>query len=318
MMANDDLHPLLSSINKTIARVREDIHTLVGEIKKIAGLLERGFEDLRDAIHENIQAQAELKLLEHVMEVRSVKPQLEAEREQIEIEQAELDERFGAIESRYERKHEELDETAAERVRTLGSHIFSIDEEEFEEGIERPFVEHVTDTWHQIHAHNVEVGENRRTTVTNSAGDTIQTVHEFVDRQRALVDEIEAHRLDLAEGDDTIDQRTQLQIPFFEVEYEVDGELHRTRIVPSTVDETVTGDEWCSIELRPIADLGGLTDGFDGLDRERSSLERLDRRTVVETIEDAGREPAIGLSYAEAVAIAVPDRIPVHLPDGEA
>jgi uncharacterized protein YoxC len=236
MAGNDDLHPLLKSINKSISKLRGQVETVASEVKKIREVLLEGFESVRDAIHENIQAQAELKVMEHVMEVRSVIPQIEAEHEQIQTEQSELDERLNNIDGRYQKKHDELDEKASDRIRDLGSHILEIDEEQFEAGIERPFTEQVTTTWKHLREHNDAVREERGDRLRGTADDVTGTIRDFVERQDALVDSIDNHRLDI-DSVSANDGVERLQVPYYVVEYERDGVTDRQVVAGRRPDE---------------------------------------------------------------------------------
>jgi hypothetical protein len=308
-MANDDLHPLLKSINTSISRLREDVQELFGEVEKIHIAIREAAESIRDAIHESIQAQAELKLMEHVMEVRSVEPQIEAEYDQIRAEKTELEERLSSIGERYDRKHDELDEKAVERVRNLGSHIFEIEEAEFEEGIEEPFVEQVTTTWRTLQTHNDEVREERTDHLKNVTGTTVQEIHDFIDRQATLVEDINAHRLEaetLAEG------ANRLQVPFYVVEFSTGGVTRRQVVVPSTMT-TDEADDWCSVRLDAIP---GMDDLFaDVPTADASHTDRLSSERVRDALDEYGNGPTFGDSYGAAVERTLPDEVPVEVPE---
>lgn len=306
MAGNEDLHPILEKIHRVIASLREDVQTLTGEVKKVHSVLDEGFKTLRDAIHENIQAQAELKLMEHLMEVRTVKPQIEAEQEQIEAEKAELDERLDSIAERYEAKHEQLDEKAERRIRDLGEHIFRIDEEEYEEGIEEPFSELVTPTWFDLQEHNVDVQQSRGDAVRDTTGEVVQSIHRFVNRQDELIDEIEDHRVDLpVEADDT----EEIQVPYYVVSYEVDGTPKRSVVRPAE-QRSVSDAEWVTTELREL-------DGFESVLRQESvkpggTVDRqLSGEEVVARMEEYAEQNRLQQSYTDALGKALADRIPV-------
>lgn len=302
---NDDLHPLIKALNQTAARIREDVQKATGEIEKIRELVEHGVDTIRDAIQESIQANAELKLMEHVMEAKAVKPQIEAEHDQIETERNELDERLAAIDERYREQHQDLDETAAERIRTLGEHIFEIEEDEFEEGIEEPFTDLVTTTWRGLQAHNDEVHEERESDVKETVGDAVQTIHDFVDRQNDLVESIDDHRLDEETIGVSPDEVRRLQVPYYVVEYEANGVKQREVVPPSTVQSSV-GDEWCKAGLRPITGatdlIGDRTPHVDGeSDPTRS-------RDITASLEAYGNSTSLGFEYGETVAAVLPER----------
>lgn len=303
-MPNDDLHKPLKAINQTIARLREDVQSLTGEVKKIRDSIVEAAERVQDAIHENIQAQAELKLMDHVMEVKSVKPQIEAEHEQIRTERDELEGRLESINERYAAKHRELDETARDRIRNLGSHIFAIDEDQFETGIERPFTEQVTGAWGVLQQHNESVGDERTTAVRETTGETVQAVNDYIDRQERLLDRINEHRLDPDAYALPTDEATTLQAPYYVVEYEVDGVRTRQTVVPSQLSGD--GSEWCSAALEPMDGAESLLNGVSGVESPARES-RLGATQLTGALGEYGTQSPLGLSYTEAVAEAVPD-----------
>lgn len=310
-MPSEDLHKPLEAINTTIARLREDVQSLVGEVKKIPEAIREATNTLRDAIHENIQAQAELKLMEHVMEVRSVKPQIEAENEQIQTERQELDERLESIDQRYRERHQELDETAAERIRDLGAHIFEIDEEQFEAGIEDPFTEQVTTVWRNLEAHNETVKDERQTKVRETTGEVVQSIEDFVVRQESLVDEIQEHRLDI-KGFEAESDLELLQIPYYVVEYEKDGVRNRETVIPAK--ESQGSGKWTTSQLEPVQGASDLlADVPDEPPTNQNST--LTHSTVQKNAEKIGRSSRFGVSFADAVEDALPDSgtIPVSI-----
>lgn len=304
MAGNDDLHKPLKSLNQTLAKVRENIDRLIGEVEKVRTAIVEGAETVRDAIQESIQAQAELKLMEHVMEAKSVKPQIEAEHEQIQTEQDELDGRLETIDDRYRRKHEELDEKAAERVRELGSHIFEVQEDQFEEGIEGPFTERVTTAWKDLQSHNAEVRDERGERVRNTVGKVVQTIHDFVDSQSELVDSIDSHRIADSRLDSDVRGAKRLQVPYYVVEYEEDGVAKNELVVPSHVTAT-DNDKWCSVGLSPVQGasdlLGGMTTPHGGRPDPTPVTE------ITRNLSPYGESSSLGLSYGDAVASAMPD-----------
>lgn len=316
-MANDDLRKPLKAINKTISRLREDVQRLTGEVEKIRTVIKEAAESIRDAIQESIQAQAELKLMEHVMEVRSVKPQIEAEHEQLRSERSELEERLNRIGERYERKQSELNEKARERVRDLGSHIFEIDEEQFEAGIEEPFTELVTATWHLLHAHNENVREERSTQIRDTTDEVVRTVRDFVDRQETLVESIQRHRLDPDEVSLPADRAERLQVPYYVVQYEVDGIVERQTVVPSRLT-TGTEADWCAVSLSPIRGVERFVADVSGVD-DPGRTESVSESDLLGVLEEYGESSPLGVSYSDAVADATPEdgRVPVHVAGGE-
>jgi len=303
-MANDDLHQPLKAINETVARLREDVQKLTGEVKKIKTAITEAAQTVQGAIHENIQAQAELKLMEHMMEVKSVKPQIEAEHEQIRTERSELDERVASIGERYAEKHQELDQTASERIRELGSHIFEIDEKEFEEGIERPFTERVTTSWQLLQGHNATVGEERSTAVQDTTSEAVQQIYDYVDRQDQLLERIDDHRLDSADAPLPEEEPTQLQVPYYVVRFEHDGVQKAETVVPSRL--STDGTRWCSVSFDDIAGAEDLLQGVGPVDSPETT-ETISGDRLHDILGQYGSESALGLSYAETAAETVPD-----------
>lgn len=303
-MPNDDLLKPLRAINETIANLRQDVQKLTGEAKKIKESITEAAETIRDAIQENIQAQAELKLMEYVMDVKSVKPQIDAEYEQIKTERSELEGRLESIGERYERKQAELDEKAQDRIRDVGSHIFEIEEEQFEAGIEDPFTEQVTTTWQALQAHNADVGEERSTAVRETTSEAVQQIYDFIDRQEQLLESIENHRFDAAENPLSTDEPDQIQVPYYVVEYEKDGVVERQVIVPSTVSEG--GTEWCSATLESNDGMETLLGNGDPV-TDPATTETLSAQTLQDRLSEYSSSSLLGLSYADTVADTVPE-----------
>lgn len=315
-MPNDDLHKPLKAINKTIARLREDVQGLVGEVKKIRESITAAAETIRDAIHENIRAQAELKLMEYQMEVRSVKPQIEAEQEQIDSEKRELDEQLARIQERYAEKQAELDEVARERIRDVGSHIFTVEEDEFQDGIEDPLTEQLTATWQDLRAHNDEIRDERTQRVRGRASEVVQSVREFVDRQDELVDTIESYRFD-DDAVPTTAHSERFQVPYYVVEYEVDGVTQRETVLPSRTTAN-GGTDWCSVGLETVDGAGALV-GQPERPSGPTQTDGLFEYDVVSTLSEYGESSLLGSSYGDAVEGAMPEsgEIVVELPEGD-
>lgn len=308
MAGNDDLHPILGNIHETLGDVLKSIQRLRGEVEKVHTAVTEAAESIRDAIHENIQAQAELKMMERVVEVRSILPQIEAENERIEIEQEELDRQLDRIAERYEEKHDELDEKAARRIRDLGSHIFEIDEEQFESGIEAPFAEHVTTAWMSLQSHNDVVGRTRRERVESTTGDVVTDVHDFVRQQNELVERIEDTRADLGRS---VTEPRRLQLPYYTVTVEVDGRTRRHVVGPSSV---MTGEDG-GVTLQPLP---GVDDLFsDPIELGNTRTESLDRTAVRETLAARLDDGPPLVSYAAAVEGALPERVEVAVEGGD-
>jgi uncharacterized protein YoxC len=307
MAGNDDLHPILSKIHRTIGDVLKEVQKIKGEVEKIREAVTRGFETVREAIHESIQAQAELKMMEQVAQVREIRPQIRAEHEHIEHEREELDRQLERIADRYDRKHEELDEKAARRVRDLGSHIFEIDEEEFEEGIEAPFAEHVTTVWGALQAQNETVKRDRREQVESTAGDLVGEIREFVDRQHELVDRIQGVRTDVASPSEP----TTLQVPYYVVTVESGGTTERHVVTPSRIDD---GNGAANVSLQSLPGMERLVSPTELNDPTRAAL---DSGAVKRSIEPYLRDDPPLVSYGRAIDGALPDRVEVAMEGGE-
>jgi hypothetical protein len=317
MAGNDDLHRPLKAINQTAARLREDVQKLTGEVTKIHTIVQEAAGTIRDAIQENIQAQAELKLMEHVMEVRSVKPQITAERDQIQTEQSELDERLSSIDERYQRRHRELDQTAAERIRELGSHIFAIDEEEFDEGIRDPFTEQVTGAWHILQQHNEDIREERRMGIKGAAADTTRTIDDFVGRQESLISAIEDHRFDPGQVDaPSVEKPTRLQVPYYVVRFERNGVTERRVVVPSHV-EPGGNDDWCSVRLSALDGAAELLGDADSVGSATANQDTMSADAIVDELSKYGETTLLGQSYAAEARKTLSDEVPVHIEGGD-
>lgn len=317
MAGNDDLHPLLRNINETIGKLREDVQKLTGEVKKIPKLVEQGFENLRDAVHESIQAQAEMKVMEHMMEVNAVKPQLEAEKEQVMSVQNELDERLDNISERYQRKHTELDERAQERVRELGSHIFTIEEDQFGAGIEDPFTKQVTPMWRNLQAHNDKINEQRETEVVGTTESVVDEIDTFLERKDELVDQIDDHLLEPDSVPMETAEPTEFQIPYYVVEYEINGVTDKMVVPPSEITPARTHDRWCSATLEPVQGADSLVDGTTSIDTASASTETIDRSAVISQLQGYETDTSFGPSYTEALDDTIPDRVEITIEGGE-
>lgn len=305
MAGNDDLHRPLRNIQDAVNKVENAVRKLIGEVEKVREVIVDGVEEIRDAIHENIKAQAEFKLMEHMMEVKSVKPQIEAEYDQIRTERDELEAQLESIEERYQRRHDELDRKASERIRDLGSHIFEIDEEQFEEGIEEPFTEQVTATWHSLQAHNEDVRDERSSRVRETTGEVVERIEDFIDRQEELVQSIQSHRIDADEVPLPRGRTERLQVPYYVVEYEVDGVTQQEVVVPSQVS-TDGGTDWCSASLSPVPGAEEVVASATG-GTATGSKNWMTEDDLVGVLEEYGKSTPLGASYADAVAKATPE-----------
>jgi len=303
-MPSEDLHPLLVDIRESIAAIRKEVVKLIGEVQKIPEAIQEATETIRDAIQENIQAQAELKLMEHVMDARSIKPQIEAEQEQVQSEREDLDNRLENINKRYEEKHEELNQKARDRIRNLGSHIFQIDEEEFELGIETPFTEQVTMAWQQLQEHNTDVEERRKTTVQETVGETVQSIHDYIDSQDHLIDKIDTHRFDAKETALPTDRDEPLQVPYYIVEYQVDGQAHQEVVLPSYLSEN--DGMWFTAGLESIAGSESVIGEPSDIGQE-GDQEMLASNTITTNLDEHQGTSKSGVSFSGAVKATIPE-----------
>ncbi|SIS20883.1 hypothetical protein [Natronorubrum thiooxidans] len=317
MAGNDDLHEVLLKNQEAVGKVEQAVTSLKGVVEQVRDAIVEGTTEIREAIHENIRAQAELKLMEHMMEVRSVKPQLEAEHERMSAERSELQDRLENIEERYQRKHEELDEMAGERIRDLGSHIFEINEQEFEEGVEEPFTQQVTSAWHVLQAHNETVREEREGRLRETTDEMAQHITDYVDRHEELIESIDEHRFDPDDVPVDGDGTEPLQLPYYVVEYEVDGVSQRTTVVPSRLSSD-DGTEWCPVSLSPLPGIEDLISDSRELDTTNTESS-LSLETLQSTASTHGESSLLGLSYEDAVMAAIPDdgHIPVRTEGGD-
>lgn len=307
MAGNDDLHPILSKIHRTVGDVLKEVQKIKGEVEKIHEVLRKGFEDVRNAIHESIQAQAELKMMERVAEVREIRPQIQAEHERIEHEEEELNNQLERIAERYDRKHHELDDKAARRIRDLGSHIFEIDEEEFEDGIEAPFAEHVTTIWPALQAQNETVKRDRHDQVESMTGDLVTEIHDFVDRQHELVDRIRSVRTDVGRPSDS----TTVQLPYYVVSVQSGESTERHVVVPSRIDG---GDGPIDVSLRPLPGMERL---ITASELKQPTTTAIDGASVRQSLEPYVRDDPPLLSYGTAVEGALPEPVEVAMEGGE-
>jgi hypothetical protein len=309
---NDDLHDFFEALLRGVRDLEERLQEAKGELRKIREAVVNGFSNLQDAIYDSIEAQAELKMMDHMMEARAIKPQIDAERERLEREQSELDERLAEIDERFERRHDELEAKAVERIRNLGEHIFDIRESQFEDSIERPFVSHVTPAWRDLSVHNERIGTKRQKRIQSVTDETVQEIQAFIDRQEALLEEIDRNRHDddrLRVTDDGIER---IQIPYYSVHYRDKNsgtETESTEIVAPSVQTRASGislsSEWVSTKLEPIEGADQLVSDDqktvdDPADVKTVSAEKI-TRTLADDSSTAG-SLVPGLSYTDLVA----------------
>ncbi|MDY6780846.1 MAG: hypothetical protein SV760_10000, partial [Halobacteria archaeon] len=231
-MVDDSLRPILRNIGQKIANLREDVNEAIGEIKKVRETIKEGVEKIIEAINDNIQAQAELKIMEKLADVRSIPKQIEAEKEQVDMEKEELESKLRRMSERYDERHDELDEKAEERVRDVGEHIFEIQEEEYENGIEEPFTEHVTSTWREMQVATEEITRDRQERLEEDLERTTEEVDTFIERRRNFLNKIDNHRVDSVPD---VNGSRPIQIPFWVVTVERDGVEEQEIVMPSSL-----------------------------------------------------------------------------------
>lgn len=298
MAGNDDLHPILKRIHQTLGDILTSVKEIRGDVKKVYTAVTEGAEAIVDAVHDSIQAQAEMKMMERVAEVREIRPQITAEQERIESEQEELNRQLDRIAERYERKHNELDEKAASRIRDVGAHIFELDEEQFEDGIEQPFTEHVTATWQTLQSQNEAVREQRRDRVESTTGEVVGKIHEFVDHQNELVNRIERTR---TKFDRSLSDPVTMQVPYYVVTVERDGKTEQRVIRPSQVADN-DGPVSASLQSLPGMDRLVSHTGFN-----RGQVESLDGDAVRNQLDQYISRDKPLLSYGGLIEDTVDD-----------
>ncbi len=308
-MANDDLHPLLSNISQRIGNVREEIRNLIGEVQKIREAIKEGVEAIVDAINDNTQAQAEVKLIDEMSEVHSLEPQITAEETTIEEEREELESTLDRIGERYQEKQEELDHKAEKRVRDVGSHIFEIDEDEFEESVETPFVEHVTSTWAEFREHNNTVQSSREGSLRQAIDQAYESIDGFIDRRERLLSDIDYHRTDTSLA---IDGPTPIQIPCWEITVERGDESKTFVVGPSRINH---GDgEWCSASIDQLDQFDDPMNAVTRRPPEATSQLGVGKGDLVDVIEQYGEERLGGMvSYDDAFGDVIDDGVRIEV-----
>lgn len=314
-MSSRNLHPLLSDIADKLIGVQNRIQELTGEVKKVQETLQEGFDKLYDAIYDNIQAQAELKMMEYVADVQIVRPQIQAECQQIEREKDELDDRLEGIKDRYARKHDELDQRAEQRIRDLGEHIFRIEETEFEHGVEDVLLGQLTTTWEELRDHNRTVKDERSRKLRSSYDETVETIDTFVEERSSLLERIDHHRTDA--GPSISEPRT-LQVPYWIVTVERDGVTEQQVVGPSGLRYSDGDERWCSAWLETY---GGIAEPVERLAETRVPTEpnrQVNVETLIDRIEQYGRTDLFGLvSYDDEFGRALPQQLAIEVETGE-
>lgn len=314
-MPSEDLHPILKRINESLSGIRNEIQRVRGEVAKVAEVLEEGFSTLRDAIHENIQAQAEMELMKHMADVHKLGPQIEAETQQIETEKEELEARLEQINSRYETRHEELNKKAEQRIRDLGSHIFEIDEEEYGSAVESKFNRHVPTMWAELQEHTEEVCNERTQQLNKSFQDTTESIEAFINRRQELLDRIDDHRTDASvESDDAV----QFHVPFYAVTVERNGTVNTEIVVPSQLSSST--DDWYGATLEPYPGFQNLLDSLSQRRVETEQAETLTGNQMATEVEphidsSAGYEFA-DIDFKTAFESTVDDGVNVDVESG--
>ena len=308
MAGNDDLHPLLSKLHETLGEVLETLQNMKGELTKVHTAVTEGTETLHEAISDNTRARAELKVIEQISEVKSVEPRIDAKRARVEREWDDLDDRLERIKDRFERRHAELDRKAANRVRNLGSHIFEIEEEQFEDGIETPFADHVTTVWTSLQNHNVEVSDERGERIGATTAETTEQIGAFLDQQRELLTRLRDVRTDLTHSPSG---STRLQLPYYVVTVEVGDATEQSVVVPSRLDEDA-GPPGVGLEPLP-----GLEDLVSSTELAGTRTTTVSGDELWQSIEPQIRDDRLLISTRSTVESGFAESIDVAIETGE-
>jgi len=307
-MANDDLHPLLEDIQRKITNVREDLRTIVGKIEGVQETIQEGVDRILEAINDNIQAQAELKMMDKVASVRSIPAHIEAEREQVAAEKEELEAKLQSIGQRYEKRHQDLEATATERIRDLGSHVFEIQEDEYEDNVEDPFHEHVSETWQEMQLDNAEIGRERIERLDTELERTHESVDELLERREQFLADIREIRADTTPSSDT---PRRVQIPFWTVTVEREGEREQLVYGPADLDKR--DDEWYRVGFDDRDAFGPLIEGVAETPMPDSAAATGLARETVEGVlgQHVSADVAGQTDFADAVGDAVGDGVQI-------
>lgn len=301
----------LKQVDETLGKILAQVRALPKKFDEVVETLKSQTETITEAIYDNIRAQAEFRLMERMADVEGIRSQVKAERELIQSETEELDARLERLGERYEERHEELNERAEERIRDLGEHIFELDEEEFEAGIEDRYLSLVPTSWDALQAHNNETREERSARLRQAYAAADASVESFIDRREELLDRIDEQRTDAV----TVDEPETLDVPFWEVEVEVDG-VRETRVVaPSEV--RVSDGDWLGVSL----------DAYDGLEEPAERVGRTPAtRTTSRSVSAAEVQAALSpydrpalfgsLSFADSVSSATNGGVTVEVETG--
>lgn len=308
-MSNQDLHPLLSNISSGISNLRTEIQNLVGEVQKIHQTIKEGVESIVDAINDNTQAQAEVKLIDEMSEVHSLEPQIAAEETTIQEEREELESTLDRIGERYQEKQGELDRKAEERIRDVGSHIFKIDEDEFEESVETPFVQHVTGTWSELREHNEGVQSSREGSLRRSIDRAYDSIDSFIDRRERLLRDIDDHRIETAMS---IDEPTPVQVPCWEITVERGSESKTFVVGPSRIERD--DGEWTSASIDRLGQFEDQMNAVSGRPVTETSPLGIRKGDLVDAMHEHGEKRLGGLvSYGDAFDDAIEDAVRIEV-----
>lgn len=307
----DGKHPLQKLVREaanSLAEIEGYVEMIPEYLESIHRGIEDGFEQLDESIQKQTEAQAELKLMDYMAEVTSAKSQIASEQEHIEDEWRGLDEALESIAERYREKHDDLDEKAERRVRDLGEHIFEIDEEEFERGVEDPFLEHVTTTWDDLREHNERAGERRDDALRTTLDDARGAIQEFVDRRGDLLQRIDDHRTDLPTGGGS---EARIDVPYYVVTVVEDGVEREVVVPPSRL--VGTDDDWLPVDLEAMAGFREPVERIADRPLHDPSTIRLPAEQLADAMAVHGERRLAGqVSYADAFADALPDHVPIR------
>ncbi|OKY77366.1 MAG: hypothetical protein BTN85_2016 [Candidatus Methanohalarchaeum thermophilum] len=230
MAKGNVLQPLIENISEKITDIKVSIKELLGEVKKVNKTVKKGINSLRNAIYENIEAQAEMKLMDHMAKIHGIRPQIEAENEQISMEKDELEDKLQKLTERYSRKQSELNKKAEKRIRELGEHIFEIQEEEYEDNIEISYTSNIFPIWEEIKEHNDFVSDHRHKSLENELDMTKEEIENFKDERPAVVEKIQKYKTDFP-GKPTDEEL--VRIPYWVVEVKSGESIRKVIIDPS-------------------------------------------------------------------------------------
>jgi hypothetical protein len=312
-MASDDLHPILKDIQRKIVNVRDDLKTIIGKIEGVQETIQNGVDKILEAINDNIQAQAELKLMDKVASVRAIPAHIEAEREQVQAEKGELEEKLDRIDERYADRHRELDEKTDDRIRDLGEHIFEIQEDEYEDHVEGPFHEHVTETWRQMQRDNAEIGKEHIEALENELDATHESIDDLLARRDRFLTDIRESRVP---GGEYVERPHRVQVPFWTVTVERDGQRYRQVYAPA--DLTSQTDEWYPVGLREREAFGPLVRTVAEDSDAETTTTTIRSETIAGTVRQyANRDVAGRIDFATVLEDTLGDGVRIAVEGGD-